>query len=168
MADMLVLQFPGSVDRGSIAHGHDVGRAVRQGYAGARKRSLHHRSREVARWMQHMLIRGGDPQAGRVVVSSKMRADASSARYLDQPRQHENRLRRLDHDLHWNIAQRREHVGERAYLFGYCDLWQRHYKMIWQTAVGRFEYPGYEPIKSPDAARLELLVERLDSDSEKL
>ena len=56
---------------------HDVRRSVGKPDAGAGKRNLHHVFRKVASRMKHVLVRGRDVAAGRVVVSSEVRRNAT-------------------------------------------------------------------------------------------
>ena len=54
----------------------------------------------------HVLVRGGDAERRRVVVGPEMRRHDAAAAFLDQPGQRhrapivEDRVRRLDHELH--------------------------------------------------------------------
>jgi hypothetical protein len=61
--------------------------------------------REIARGVNHRLVRGRDRAARRVVIHAEVHRDATPARRVDEVRQVglaarvDDRLRRLDHQL---------------------------------------------------------------------
>jgi hypothetical protein len=78
-----------------------------------------------------MLMRRGDSEARGVIVGSEVRSDASSPCRLHQRRQHEDRLRRLDHHLHLYAASKLiENIHQRRDLLRHRDLGQRDDKML--------------------------------------
>ena len=133
-------------------------RAVRERDPRAGERYLHHMPGEVARGMQHVLMRGRDAARRRVVVRAEMRGDDSAAPLGDDPRQRdravrrEDRLRRFDHHLEAKrpfrelapvfegVARR----GERRNLFGCRDLGEHHDEIVGQLSAGFFEEAGEE------------------------
>src|SRR6185503_18729520 len=67
-------------------NGHDVSRAVGKPDAGAGKRNLHHVLREVAGWVQHVLVSRCDVAACSVVVSAEVSRNATTFRSGKQQR----------------------------------------------------------------------------------
>src|SRR2546428_13506759 len=99
------VELPGAVDDLARSDRHDVGRTARKPHAAAGKRYLHDMLREIANWMEHVLVRRGDAARGRVVVRAEMGGDdppsalRDEARQRDGPVDRDDRLRGLDHQL---------------------------------------------------------------------
>ena len=160
---------------------HDVGRAVRQPDAGARQRDLHHVLREVARRMQHVLMRGRDAARRRVVVGPEMRRDDAAAAFGDEPgsatlpsaANTDCVVSIMISKLSDPFGMSRQysnasHADASAATCSGVVIFGSMTTKFGGSAAGALEQPREEQIEGPQAAALQLLAERLDADADAL
>src|SRR5215510_14310473 len=103
--DLFLRQRRAALNKTMRRNGHDVCRAIRKPDTRSGKRNLHHVLRKVTRWVQHVLVRGGDVATGSVIVSAEVSSDTTSFSSSQQQWQIDlalmidDRLRGFDHHL---------------------------------------------------------------------
>jgi hypothetical protein len=130
--------------------------------------------------MGHPLVRGGDVQRGRVVVSAEVRGDASSPRRSDEAKEGrapglvEHGLRRLDHDLERErplgeaemALEQLEQLGERGRLVRDRHLRERHDEVPGKPSAGLPHERRQKEVESANRATLQLFGEGLDPEAD--
>src|SRR5947209_15592208 len=153
---------------------HYVGRAIRKPQPCSAESYLHHVACEIASGVRHVLVRGCDVAACSVVISSKVRCNAVTARSIQHKRQVgfaplvNNCLRRLDHHLHLERACRQtrcrlkkiEDVRKGRDLFRHYNFWKRDYEVVWKMTAALFNKRCKKDVQRAKASLAQFFSER--------
>ena len=160
---------------------HTGGRTVADGDAGSRQADLHHMACEVAGRVRVLLVSGSNVAGGCVIVRPENGRAATTAGGSHQQRNRifsfviNDRLRRLDHDLHLQrILGKAQLIFEVFQNLDACgnlrrgvNLRQSDDEMVWQFAPCLLGQTGQKQVESTNRAGLALIGKRLDADTDK-